>query len=161
MKLAIIVDSSCGLTKKQAENKGLYYLPLFLTIDNKEYEDGVEIDQKTFPKLVTLKSEVKTSASSPKAILDLYEKLSKEYDQVIVYPISKHLSSQYSNLKTFTKKYKNINIINSYALSGFVIGEVEYIREMNEKEIPIEKIIEEINKRSKKMIGFLVPKNMD
>ncbi|MBN0919357.1 DegV family protein [[Mycoplasma] gypis] len=99
MKIAYVVDSSCGLTKKQAEELGWFYIPIQIEIDNKIYLDGVDIDAQTIWNIQNTNSSVKTSASRPQDVIDVLSSIGPEYDKIIIYPISKNLSSQYSSLK--------------------------------------------------------------
>ena len=52
MKIAIVTDSGSGLTKQQAGELGIYYLPLQIIIQDKMFLDGEnitveEIDRKS------------------------------------------------------------------------------------------------------------------
>ena len=71
MKLAIVVDSSSGLTEKQAKERGWHYLPLYLTIDGKEYRDGIDLTVDTF--LDVYKKDSKTHTScTPIGVQDVW-----------------------------------------------------------------------------------------
>ena len=43
MKIAIVTDSGSGLTKQQAVELGIYYLPLQIIIQDKMFLDGENI----------------------------------------------------------------------------------------------------------------------
>ena len=47
MKTAIVTDSGCGLSKVEANAKGIFYLPLQVLCDEKEYEFQ-KVDDNTF-----------------------------------------------------------------------------------------------------------------
>ncbi|VEU75409.1 Fatty acid-binding protein DegV-like protein [Mycoplasmopsis maculosa] len=161
MKYAIVVDSSCGLTKAQAEKYGLYYLPLYIDIDNKTYADGIDINSENLFNTFNLKSEVKTSAFNPADAYDLFEKLSKEYDEIIVYPISKHLSSSYSTLATtFKEEFKKLRVIESVQVASLIMLDVIWFKMQLEKDSSkIDEYIKKIEKGDWKRSITLVPKH--
>ncbi|MGV2392491.1 UNVERIFIED_CONTAM: DegV family protein [Campylobacter lari] len=133
MKYAIVVDSSCGLTKEQAEKLGLFYLPLFIDIDNQLYADGIEITPKTLFEKFNLNSEVKTSMFNLAQAHELFENLSKTYDEIIVYPISKYLSNSYSALMSIKKEeFPKLRIIESIEVASLIALDVIWLKEQLE-----------------------------
>lgn len=121
MKYAIIVDSSCALTKKQAEALGWFYTPLHINIDEKEFEDGVDINTSNLFNFYTKKAKVKTSAINIAKTTELFEKLSKEYDKIIFYPISHHLSSTYQTSKTMEEDFPKLRTIKSVQIVQLIV----------------------------------------
>jgi fatty acid-binding protein DegV len=98
-KTAIIVDSSSGITNGKYPD--VYVLPLIVTeiINGKinTYRDGVDLDNNKLYKMLENGSDIKTSQANVSEMIDLSEKLSKEYDQVFVLPIPPTLSSNYNS----------------------------------------------------------------
>ncbi|MCB6567536.1 DegV family protein, partial [Desulfovibrio desulfuricans] len=43
MKIAVVTDSGSGLTKQQADELGIFYLPLQIIIQDKMFLDGENI----------------------------------------------------------------------------------------------------------------------
>ena len=80
MKIKLIIDSSCGLTEKQANELGWDLLPLISNINGTEYKNGVNIDIEKFAELWNAnprKAEVKrTSKELIKRFHKVYEALS-------------------------------------------------------------------------------------
>lgn len=161
MKLGIIVDSCVGIMKEEIEAKGWYLLPLFFNIDGKEYRDGEDMDLPTFYDTINLESNLKTSSSSPGEIEKLFKKVSKEYDQVIVYGLTIGLSSQTNNLMMESKNFNNINIVPSLGVGSSIIHDVEYLETMNENGSSIEEIMKQAEIMTKSQIAFILPRNMD
>lgn len=121
MKYAIVVDSSCGLTQEQAEKLGYFYLPLHITINNKEYRDGIDVNGANLFDFYDKKSFGKTSAVNMGQANDLLEELSSEYDKVLVYPISKHLSGTCSALTTIAQEYENVRVVQSIQVVQIIL----------------------------------------
>ncbi|MGL4343211.1 MAG: DegV family protein [Metamycoplasmataceae bacterium] len=164
MKLAIVVDSSCGLTKKQAEKRGWFYLPLNINIDGIEYRDGIDITSKNFYSIYKKESKVSTTATPPGEILDLFKKLNQEFDFTIVYPISEGLSSQYQTLLVLAKNFPKIHIIKSKNVSISIVDDlIKLENDINNNDITYKQGIERIesDKPARKRTIHLIPKHND
>ncbi len=147
MKLAIVVDSSCGLTKKQAEKKGWHFLPLYINIDGKEYKDGIDINVDNFFDICKDDSVVKTSCTPIGESLQLIEKLSKENDFVVVYPISMGLSSQQQNLEMISKEFKNVFVVKSKNVCQLIVKDlIELEKDVLSNEMTVKQAIAKIEK---------------
>ncbi|WP_027334775.1 DegV family protein [Mycoplasmopsis felifaucium] len=142
-KYAIVVDSSCGLTKAQAEKLGWYYLPLYIDIDGTNYADGVEIDSSNIFDKFTLKSNVKTSMFNLSYAEELFTKLSAEYEEIIVYPISKALSNSFSALSVMKADFPKLKIIESVEIATLILIDLFWFQ--SQMELDSSKINEYIN----------------
>ncbi|QJR43555.1 DegV family EDD domain-containing protein [Mycoplasma miroungigenitalium] len=113
MKYAIVVDSSSALTKNQTDKLGWYYLPLHISINGKEYRDGIDINGSNLFEFYGTKEEAKTSAINLGVAEELLTKLSNEFDKVLVYPISKNLSGTCNSLTTLSRDFENVRVVQS------------------------------------------------
>lgn len=163
MKLAIVVDSSCGLPKKEIEKRGWHFLPLYLNIDGKEYVDGVDITIDNFLSIYNENSVGKTSCTPIGIADELIKKLSKENDFVVVYPISMGLSSQYQNLEMISKQYKNVFVVKSkYVLQLIVKDCVELEKLILSNELTVKQAVANIEKRDYSQADILLyPKDIN
>lgn len=48
MSIAIVTDTACNITPEQAEELGIYLLPLEIVMDGETYKDGFEINTQEF-----------------------------------------------------------------------------------------------------------------
>lgn len=159
MKLGIIIDSSAGLTKAEADKRGWGLLPLYLSIDGKDYADGIDITPEKYYSTIKLENDVRTSATPPGVIMDMFEEFSKKYDQVLVYGLSKSLSSQSNNLMTFSGEFKNIHVVESKGVGYSIVRDLE-IAETMAKDHDIESIVKKMNILSAQHYGLLLPATM-
>ena len=160
MKLGIIVDSSIGISIKKAEKLGFGYLPLFITINGQEYKDGIDLSIEEYYKLLTDKSEVRTSATPPGIAENMFKDFSKRFDHVIVLPLSQNLSSQTQNLTMIAKEFNNIHVLSSMSVGPIIEKQVLAILEFSKNEEDINEIIEYGNRISKSSYGIVVPWNL-
>ncbi len=162
MKLAIVVDSSCGLTKKEAESRGWYFLPLYLDIDGKEYRDGIDITSKNFLDYYKSTSIGKTACTPIGEALQLIEDLSKKNDFVVIYPISMDLSSQYNNLEVIARQLKNVYVVKSKRVCQFIVRDlVELEKDVLSNELTVKQSIAQIEKQNYSQVDILLyPKDI-
>ncbi|WBP84032.1 DegV family protein [Mycoplasmopsis edwardii] len=125
-ELAIVVDSACGLDKRQAESLNLFYLPLQIELDGILYNDGVDINTQTFFKHFNLNTKTfKTSATPLGQSKVLIEELSKEYKKVVVFPLSTKLSSQYNTLSVLAREFNNVYVVESVDVAQTILFRLE------------------------------------
>lgn len=159
MKLGIIIDSSAGLTKEEAEQKNWNFLPLYMNIDGKEYADGVDLSASDYYNIVNIESNIRTSASTPGISQKIIEKASKENDYVIVYPLSKMLSSQANNLTLLARNFPNVFVVPSLGVGYSITRDLEDIQEFA-KTHSWEEVKKEIVNMTEMQFGIAVPQTL-
>ena len=95
MSVAVVTDSTAGLTPEEAEKAGVTVVPLQLVIAGTSYDDGVDPEATPEHLAEALRAfrPVSTSRPSPQVVLETYEDLAETGVEAIV---SVHLSSQVS-----------------------------------------------------------------
>ncbi|MEE3928129.1 DegV family protein [Mycoplasmopsis ciconiae] len=133
-KIAIIVDSSTGLTKEKAQKKGWYFLPLHLEIDNQLYDDGININSENIFDIFNKDStQAKTSSTKLGEVISLLDQIKDQYDEIIIYPISQYLSGQYQSLKLLENQYPNLHVIASKKIVQLItIDLLEFEQNINQ-----------------------------
>ncbi|MBZ4203421.1 DegV family protein [Mycoplasma tauri] len=134
MKYAIVVDSSCGVTKEQAEKLGWHFLPLHIIIDGIDYADGVNINSEILFEKFNLKSDIKTSMYGLQDIYDTFEKLSLENDMVFVYPISQFLSNSCATATIIQKEFPKVKVIQSKQVDALILLDIVWFDYMMKKD---------------------------
>ena len=96
MKTAIVADSNCGISKSEADNLGLYIVPMPVCINNTFYYEGVNLDQKDFFTHLANHEKIHTSQPSPADLLTMWERVFEEgYDELVYIPMSSGLSGSF------------------------------------------------------------------
>lgn len=121
-KIKIVTDTTADLTKELYEKLDCEVLPLHVTINEKTYEDTVEI---TTPELYQIMDETKqlpkTSAINPDVFLETFKKVKDEgYDGVIVTGIGSNMSSTMQSAKIAADQMEDfpIRLVDSLSLSS-------------------------------------------
>ena len=92
-KVAVVTDSNSGITQAKAKELGVYVLPMPFYIDGELFYEDISLTQAEFYEKLTQNAEISTSQPAPGDVLDLWEKLLKNYDEVVYIPMSSGLSS--------------------------------------------------------------------
>lgn len=94
MKIAVVTDSGTGLNKKEAEELGLFYLPLQILDGEEAYLDGVDVTYDQIFQYIKEGRMMKTSMPPIGMIYELFNKLIEDgYDHVITVMLTSGLSS--------------------------------------------------------------------
>ena len=92
-KVAIATDSNSGITQKKAKELGISVVPMPFFIDDELYFEDITLTQEQFYEKLQSDCTITTSQPSPADVTDLWDKLLKEYDQVVYIPMSSGLSN--------------------------------------------------------------------
>lgn len=96
MKTAIISDSNCGISKKEADSLGLFMVPMPVCINNTFYYDEIDLEKKSFFNYLTNHEKVFTSQPAPGDLLTMWENvLNYGYDELVYIPMSSGLSGSF------------------------------------------------------------------
>ncbi|MCQ2537463.1 MAG: DegV family protein [Lachnospiraceae bacterium] len=92
MSIAVVTDSNSGITQKQAEEMGIYVLPMPFFINDEIFFEDLTLSQEQFYERLKEDADIKTSQPSPGEVMDLWDKVLEKYDQLIYIPMSSGLS---------------------------------------------------------------------
>ena len=91
-KIAIITDSNSGITQKEAEQLGIFVVPMPFMINGEDFFEDINLTQDQFYEKLAEDASVSTSQPTPESLLTLWDKVLKDYDQIIYIPMSSGLS---------------------------------------------------------------------
>lgn len=104
-KIAIVTDSNSGITQEKGELLGVFVVPMPFYINGELYFEGVNLSQAEFYDKLVNGSEISTSQPSPADVMDLWNDILKEYDEIIHIPMSSGLSSSCETAMVLAQKY--------------------------------------------------------
>lgn len=113
MKIAVVTDSTAVMSKEVLDNNpNLYTVPLQILVGEDVYLDGIDLTQEAFFDLVNKVDKIPTTSQpSVGVVLDLFEKLKKEYDQIIYITISSKISGTYSTGRLAAGQVEDIDVV--------------------------------------------------
>ncbi len=117
-KIAIVTDSNSGIAQAQAKELGVYVIPMPFIIDEKAYFEDVNLTQEEFYQKLTEDADISTSQPSPESVMDLWEELLKEYDEVVYIPMSSGLSGSCQSAMIFAQDYDDkVQVVDNQRIS--------------------------------------------
>ncbi len=160
-KIAIIVDSFSGFSKAEVEKLGLDYINHTVILNGKSYKEGIEI--KLEDSIEDIQNDLKAKTSMPAigVVLEAYEKLSKEFDQVIYIPMNKGLSSTYSTAFAASNDFDNVNVISTSLVSASLIETAVEMKKLISAGKSIDEATKFLRKVESTAHAYVIPKNVD
>ncbi|MBQ8489242.1 MAG: DegV family protein [Pseudobutyrivibrio sp.] len=104
-KVAILTDSNSGITQAEAKELGVYVIPMPFYINEQLYYEDIDLTQEQFYEKLTQGGEITTSMPITGNLIDLWDKLLEDYDQVVYIPMSSGLSSSCATAKMLAEDY--------------------------------------------------------
>ncbi len=105
MRIGIVTDSNSGITQAQAARMGVFVLPMPFTIDGQDYFEDISLTQQEFYEKLREGSDIATSQPSPEAVMNLWDQVLGEYDQVVHIPMSSALSGSCQTARMLAEDY--------------------------------------------------------
>ncbi len=109
MKVAIMTDSNSGITQAQAKELGIFVLPMPFTINGKEYFEDMNLSQNEFYEKLMNNAEVFTSQPAVGDVKNFFDKILKEYDELVHIPMSSGLSGSCQTAMMLAQDEEYIN----------------------------------------------------
>ncbi len=117
-KVAVVTDSNSGVTQSQAKTLGLYVVPMPFNIGEKTYFEDIDLSQEQFYNMLGEGTDIYTSQPSPEHIMDLWDGLLKEYDEIIHIPMSSGLSGSCDTARILAEDYDGrVQVVNNQRIS--------------------------------------------
>ena len=119
--IAIVTDSNCGMSPAQVKDLGIYMLPMPFCIDDKEYLEDIDMNQSEFfqHREKNPSCRVSTSQPTPESFTTLWDKLLKDYDEIVHIPMSSGLSSSMQTARMLAEDYDDrVRVVNNQRISG-------------------------------------------
>ncbi len=104
-KVAILTDSNSGITQSDSKDLGIYVVPMPFYIDGKLYYEDIDLTQDQFYEKLTQGGEITTSMPITGDLMDIWDNLLKEYDEIVYIPMSSGLSSSCATAKMLAEDY--------------------------------------------------------
>mgnify|MGYP003307785179 CR=1 FL=1 len=119
MRIKIMSDSTCDLSRALIEENDIYIVPLTVVKDDKQFQDGLTITPaEIFAHVAAGGALCSTSAVSVGEYEDYFEQYAAAYDGVLLINLGSGFSSCYQNALVAAEDYPNVRCIDSENLSA-------------------------------------------
>ena len=117
-KIAVLTDSNSGITQEQAKKLGVYVIPMPFFIDGQQYFEGINLTQEEFYEKLKNDADISTSQPSVGELQDEWDKLLKEYDEIVFIPMSSGLSGTCQTAAMLSDDYDGkVQVVNNQRIS--------------------------------------------
>ncbi len=117
-KVAVITDSNSGITQSQANELGIFVLPMPFFINEETYFEDISLTQEQFYEMLKGGADIHTSQPSPDSVMQLWDQVLKEYDEIVHIPMSSGLSSSCQSAIMLAQDYEGkVQVVNNQRIS--------------------------------------------
>lgn len=162
-KIAVLTDSGSGISQKDANELGIFVLPLLVMVDGKTYQDGVEIQLDELYAMLTDKKHPKTSTPLYQSIENILIKIKNlGYTDVIALPLTSGLSSTFQSISIAAQEANiKLHLIDVYSTCMIQNHCAQLAQKLVNENNEVEDIIVELNRVINLSNTIILPNDLD
>jgi DegV family protein with EDD domain len=112
MKIAIVTDSTAYLPKEVREEYDIHMVPLNVIFGGESYQEEIDLSTEQFYEEIKLRDQLpKTSQPAIGNLLEKYEQLAKDYDEVLSIHLSSGISGTYQSVVSAGNMVEGIKVL--------------------------------------------------
>lgn len=117
-QVKIITDSNSGLLQQEAEELGIFVIPMPFTINGKEYLEEITLSQEEFYQLLLEDTNISTSQPSQYYLETLWKEQLKENESIVYIPMSSGLSATCESALALAEKFDGrVQVVDNLRIS--------------------------------------------
>ena len=117
-RIAILTDTNSGLTTEEANQLGVHLIAMPVIVNNETYFENKSISQEEFFECLHRGENISTSQPAPGILMDCWEQLLVNYDEVLYIPMSSGLSGSCLTASMFAEEYDGkIHVVDNHRIS--------------------------------------------
>lgn len=117
-KTAIVTDSNSGITQAQGKELGIFVLPMPFMINEEPFFEDINLTQEEFYRKLENGADVITSQPSPESVLNLWNEILKDYDEIVHIPMSSGLSGSCQSAIMLSEDFGGkVQVVNNQRIS--------------------------------------------
>lgn len=117
-KIAVVTDSNSGITQAQAKACGVTVLPMPFYINEELFYEDINLSQEDFYAKLEENADISTSQPAVGDVLDLWNSLLKEYDEIVHIPMSSGLSGSCETAIMLAQDFDGkVQVVNNQRIS--------------------------------------------
>lgn len=162
MKIAVITDSGSGWTSEEAQAEGIFYLPLQIINNEKEYHDGENITTPEVYQMLKAGNMPTTSMPTMGAMENLLKHIKEEgYDEVIAVPITAGLSSTSHVLCAVAKDLNiSLHLVETYTTCNIQKYLAKSAKQLVDQGLDIAEIMNRLQESVKNSGTYIIPDDL-
>lgn len=162
-KIAVLTDSGSGISQNEANELGIFVLPLLVMVDGKTYQDGVEIQLDELYAMLTDKKHPKTSTPLYQSIENILVKIKNlGYTDVIALPLTSGLSSTFQSISIAAQEANiNLHLIDVYSTCMIQNHCARLAQKLVNENKEVEDVVNELNRVISLSNTIILPNDLD
>lgn len=125
--IAIVTDSNSGITQEMGKEMGIHVVPMPFFIDGELFLEDITLSQEEFYKRLGEDSDISTSQPSPGEVMELWDNLLKDYEEIVHIPMSSGLSSTCQTAVNLAENYDGrVQVVDNQRIS---VTQVQAVRD--------------------------------
>ena len=117
-RIAIVTDSNSGITQAEAGDLKIFMVPMPFMIEEETYFEEITLTQEDFYKKLEEGADVVTSQPAPGTVMELWDKVLTEYDELVYIPMSSGLSGSCQSAAMLSQEYDGkVQVVNNQRIS--------------------------------------------
>ena len=133
-KVAVVTDSNSGISQDKGKVLCIRVFPLPFFINGELYLEDITITQEEFYQKLTNDADISTSQPAPGDLMDMWEEILQEYDELVYIPMSSGLSAACENAMMLSIEYDGkVQVVDnqrvSVTLKQSVLKAIDLVKE--------------------------------
>lgn len=117
-KTAVVTDSNSGITQAEGKELGIAVLPMPFFINGELFYEDISLTQQQFYDRLAQGADISTSQPSPGEVMDLWNKVLEEYEELVYIPMSSGLSQSCETAMMLAKDFDGrVEVVNNQRIS--------------------------------------------
>lgn len=117
-RVAIVTDSNSGITQVAGKEMGVFVLPMPFMIGDETFYEDISLTQEEFYERLASGANISTSQPSPESVMELWDKVLSEYDELVHIPMSSGLSGSCQSAIMLSEDYDGkVQVVNNQRIS--------------------------------------------
>ncbi|HJD24244.1 MAG TPA: DegV family protein [Firmicutes bacterium] len=117
-KIAVVTDSNSGITQAAAKELGIFVVPMPFVINKETYYEDISLTQGQFYEMLQGEADISTSQPTVGHVLDLWDSILQDYDELVHIPMSSGLSGSCATALALSADYDGrVAVVNNQRIS--------------------------------------------
>ncbi len=156
MKTAVITDSNSGIFGEEARRMGIHVIPMPVIIDDVTYFENEDITHAAFFEAQQAGKNVSSSQPSPASIMDVWELVLENADDLVYIPMSSGLSGSCQTARALAEDYDGrVQVADNHRISVSMRQSVERALKLADRGMNAEEIKNALEEEAYKSTIFL------
>ena len=118
MSVAVMTDTNSGMTVETGKKVGAAVIPMPVILDGTIYYEGINLTREDFFRSLEQGKQISTSQPAPGDVLEMWNRLLEEYDEVVYIPMSSGLSGSCQTARMLAEDYQGrVQVVDNHRIS--------------------------------------------